>query len=124
MYIVCYTDIRDDSRHYDPTDNYIDFENNLPSYMRVDNVFDTKTEVKNKHGYYETEFIAACSRYGYTKSDLHSMFLNKKGDRIELIGLNPRNRKYTFIVINHDKDTRMKVTKEYLNNCVRISTTP
>lgn len=124
MYTICYTNTTTGTRTFEITANFTNFVKSLPPYIRVDGIFNEKSNIKDVYSTYEQSFVLNCAAYGYDPFDLHAKYTDRRSDTIELLGLNPRNRKYIFIVKNHTTGKILKVTKSYMDSCTKLSSKP
>lgn len=120
--IICYTDTSTNETHYARIDDVnVWKENHITKSYRIDYVFLEKWSIKDTDINLEHAFLNHCSNYGLTNNDLHALFVNKKGQTVELLGFNPKNKKYKFIILNHSDNKRYKVSSNAVLSYQRLN---
>lgn len=122
MKIVCYVDTTTNEHKYALSDDVDAFTNTLKPGEVIKYVFNEESNVIAKVNHYEQSFYDYCSDYNLKPSDLHGKY-SKTGNSFdyELVGFNPRNNKYKFILKNVSTGRLTKATHGFFKNLIKIA---
>lgn len=88
--------------------------------LRVVHGFDMAFDLSSRDRALERNFLAMHDQYGVPADWLGADFSDGQGTRLRLLGIEPSNRKYKFVMSNLDTMSRHKVTLQYLQRLAKI----
>lgn len=121
--VICYTDKMMNTSHFVKTEDSLEeWKNKHHNFPYVINhVFYEKWDIKDNASDRELAFLNNCTAYGLNATDLHKRFMSRNGHEIELLGMNPSNRKYKFIIYDYNDNKQYKVSKSYMDATQEIA---
>ena len=120
-YVICYVNSNGDN-NFEITTNITKWQNNHP-YDNIHYIFEEKMDLQSRNNEIEWCFMQWATNYGFQPNMLHGLFTNKDGHLCEILGMNPSNRKYKFIIKDQTQNKRYKVTADYIKNSWPFSKT-
>lgn len=110
MYIICYRK-PDGTPCFEETQDVTEWMQANPS-ARIEYTFNKKSCIANNEGL----FRCYAQRYGLLPDDYNAVYRNTDGTPYQIIGLNPKNRKYNIIVSNMETGEVYKTTPKHVVN--------
>jgi hypothetical protein len=122
MEIICYVDTSTNEHKYTVADDASIFAKTLKPGEIIKYVFNESANIIARNDRYEQGFYDYCSDYNLDPKDLHGTY-SKDGTNpdYELVGLNPRNNKYKFILKNISTGCLTKATHGFFKNLIKIA---
>ena len=112
IYVICYMDTNSND-HFETTTDINAWSKAHP-YAEIHYIFEEKSDLQSRTNNLEWNFLQYCNQYGLKSNMLHCLFTNKHGHMCELLGMNPANRKYKFIIMDKTAGKKYKVTADYI----------
>ena len=81
---------------------------------RLLHVFDHAADMYSESSLMRDDFVAQAYRYGLKPDDYGRMFFNPERQILQIIGLRPRNRKYTVLLRNLTLGIRVKASPAFV----------
>lgn len=121
--IVCYIDTKTNTQHFaTTTENDIIKYNKNP--YKISYIFNVKSDIYEALRTRETNYTTYCTKYGLKPEYLGKTFKHIKDNKcFKIIGFNPNNKKYKFIIQDIDDGKNYKVTPNFINKESQIVTT-
>ena len=110
--VICYIDENKNKTFTTAFDYDIWHEEN-PNCTAI-HVFDDKMDILQRKDDMEVYFLNRCQSYGLLPDMLHKTFINEKNEECEILGMNPNNHKYKFIIKKLHNGKQYKVTNQYI----------
>lgn len=112
MIVVCYK-TKTDELKYEICNDVNAWEKEHPDAI-IKYAFDEKSCMLHAEADEEEKFTANCRKYDLQPSDFMKVYTNKRtGEKVQLVGILPKSKKYPILIKNLKSDTKYKVTKEY-----------
>ena len=111
-FIVCYVDTNTNQQHFTKTDD-VSIYKTAPYSLSY--VFREDTDINKREIIREKDYIYGCQRYGLKPEYLGQTFHHyAKNKDFVLVGMNPKNHKYKFIIQYVGESNTYKVTSEFI----------
>ena len=91
-------------------------------HLYVVRAFYVSADIAERTDKMEADFLSHCDWYGLSRTDLGRIFKHPKTCHpVKLVGYNPRNKKYVFIIEDQYDKKQYKVMPRFVTNNINIA---